>query len=69
MRLSREYLLWLPCGLFLVLGLLFITPPRAYAQFGGGTQIVFDPACSPGNCSSFGKRRRPWPTKRSNFST
>ena len=44
MRLSREYLLWLPCGLFLVLVLLFITPRRAYAQFGGGTQIVFDPS-------------------------
>ena len=44
MRLSRKYLLWLPCGLLLVLVLLFITPRRAYAQFGGGTQIVFDPS-------------------------
>jgi len=44
MRLSREYLLWLPCGLFLVLCLLLITPLRACAQFGGGTQIVFDPS-------------------------
>jgi len=44
MRLSREYLLWLPCSLFLVFGLLLITPPRACAQFGGGTQIVFDPS-------------------------
>jgi type IV secretion system protein TrbJ len=44
MKLSLEYLLWLPCGLFLVLVLLFITPRRANAQLGGGTQIVFDPS-------------------------
>jgi P-type conjugative transfer protein TrbJ len=46
MKLSLEYLLWLPCGLFLVLVLLFITPRRANAQLGGGTQIVFDPSMS-----------------------
>ena len=43
MRLSREYLLWLLCGLILLLSFLFITPRRAHAQF-GNTQTVFDPA-------------------------
>lgn len=44
MRLSREFVSWLLCGLILLLIFLFITPRHAHAQFGGGTQIVFDPS-------------------------
>ena len=44
MRLSREFVSWLLCGLILSLMFLFITPRRAHAQFAGGTQIVFDPS-------------------------
>jgi P-type conjugative transfer protein TrbJ len=36
--------LWLLCGLILLVIFLFMTPRRARAQFGGGTQIVFDPS-------------------------
>ena len=43
MRLSREYVLWPLCLLILSL-LFFIIPRPAHAQFGGGTQIVFDPS-------------------------
>ncbi|HVB80611.1 MAG TPA: hypothetical protein VNE82_11790 [Candidatus Binataceae bacterium] len=44
MERSREFALWLVCGVLLLLFLLFITPRIAHAQFGGGTQIVFDPS-------------------------
>jgi P-type conjugative transfer protein TrbJ len=43
MERSREFVLWLVCGLLLLLCLQFIAPRSAHAQF-GGTQTVFDPA-------------------------
>lgn len=44
MERTRSFVLWLVCGLVLLLCLSLLRPRVARAQFGGGAVTVFDPA-------------------------